>query len=280
MKITFWGTRGSIPAPGPYTAAIGGNTTCVEIETNTNTRIIIDAGTGIRPLGLKLVKENNPDHLILLLTHSHWDHLAGFIFFLPAYRENFSIDVYGHPQAQDALQRDIFEEHNNRYFPVKIDNFRAKIRIFNSFPNPLMIKDLAISRINLNHPGNGYGYRFSQGDRSFAFITDNEIGKIYRGGNNRADLIEFCRGCHYLIHDGQYLPEEIEDHRGWGHSTYEEVLDIAHQAQVPNVILTHHDPERYDNHCWTLLERAREYIHKNRYQINCELAIESQSHIL
>lgn len=280
MKITFWGTRGSIPAPGPQTAAIGGNTTCVELETEEKMRIIIDAGTGIRPLGLKLSNDAHPDHLVLLLTHSHWDHLAGFTFFKPAYNSLFHIDVYGNGMAQEVLRRDIFERHDNRYFPVNMDNFRATIRFFNPFPQPLEIGGVKISKINLNHPGNGYGYRFDQGSHQVAFITDNEIGMPYPGGNTIDELIEFCRGCDILIHDAQYLPEEIEQHRGWGHSTYEEVLDLARKAGVRHVILTHHDPERDDASCWAILERAREYIRRNNYPITCDLAIESQCHIL
>ncbi|MBM3325638.1 MAG: MBL fold metallo-hydrolase [Calditrichaeota bacterium] len=278
MKFTFWGTRGSIPAPGPHTVAVGGNTTCLEIDTEGATRIIVDAGTGIRALGLKLLKETNPEPITLLLTHSHWDHLAGFTFFAPAYSSKFKLDVYGNHMAQEVLQRDIFERHDNRYFPVNMDDFRAYIKFFDEMPNVMRIGKIRIRQINLNHPGNGFGYRFDKNNHSMAFITDNEIGLEYKGGNTTVELIEFCRGCNILIHDAQFLPEEIATHRGWGHSTYTEIADIAAGAGVKHIILTHHDPERDDQSCWDLLQAAREYLSRRDLDIGCDLAIEGQSY--
>ncbi len=280
MKFTFWGTRGSIPAPGPHTVAVGGNTTCLELDTEDSMRIIVDAGTGIRALGLKLLKETNPEPIVLLLTHSHWDHLAGFTFFAPAYSSKFTLNVYGNHMAREVLQHDIFERHDNRYFPVNMDDFRAHIQFFNETPKILQFGKVIVKQINLNHPGNGLGYRFEKGNRSFAFITDNEIGLEYKGGNTKAELIEFCKGCDILIHDAQFLPEEINSHRGWGHSTYIEIADIAASAGVKHIILTHHDPERDDQSCWDLLQAAREYLNRRELDIGCDLAIEGQSYTI
>lgn len=280
MKFTFWGMRGSIPSPGPYTVRVGGNTTCLEVETGRGQRIIVDAGTGIRPLGLKLLKEQSTEPIVLILTHSHWDHLAGFTFFSPAYHPSFSMDVYGNPLAIEVLRRDIFERRDNRYFPVNMDDFRAVIRFHEPLPKPLWIGNIKIETITLNHPGNGFGYRFEQDGKRLAFVTDNEIGLQYQGGNSPGELREFCRGCDVLIHDAQYLPEEIATHHGWGHSTYEEVAELAVSAGVPHILLTHHDPERDDDGCQDLLEAAREYILDRGHHLFCELAIEGQSLIL
>jgi phosphoribosyl 1,2-cyclic phosphodiesterase len=280
MRIIFWGTRGSIPAPGPHTVRVGGNTTCLEVETGGDSRIIVDAGTGMRPLGLRLIREHSTEPITLLLTHSHWDHLAGFTFFPPAYSADFSMLLYGNPMALEVIRRDIFERRDNRYFPVNMDDFRASIHFQEPIPKPMIAGEVKIDTINLNHPGNGYGYRFEQHGKRLAFITDNEIGLQYQGGNSLEELRDFCSGCDVLVHDAQYLPSEIAAHHGWGHSTYEEVADLAAEAGVAHILLTHHDPERDDDGCQILLERARQYIANRGYHIFCELAIEGQSLVL
>lgn len=280
MKVTFWGTRGSIPSPGPHTVKVGGNTTCVEVETGIGHRVIIDSGTGIRPLGLKLVKEKHTEPILLLFTHSHWDHLAGFTFFPPAYIPDFQIDMYGNPMALEVLRRDIFDRRDNRYFPVNMDDFRATIRYIEPLPKPLIIGSLKINSISLNHPGNGYGYRFDLDGKSFAFVTDNEIGLEYAGGNTLGEMTEFCRNCDVLVHDAQYLPSEIEQHKGWGHSTYVEAIELAVHANVKHLVLTHHDPERDDDSIIELLDSAREYILQRGYSLLCELGVEGQSLVL
>ena len=281
MKITFWGTRGSIPAPGPDTVRIGGNTTCLEVSSNKGVRIVVDAGTGVRNLGVAFAKENNPEPVInLLFTHSHWDHLAGFTFFAPAYNPAHSISVYGNRMAQEVLRRDIYERHDNRYFPVNMDDLRADIEFHKKVPNPLVIGDVSIGTLNLNHPGNGFAYLFSSDGKRAAFITDNELGLQYEGGNTPAEIEAFCRKVDVLIHDAQFLPSEIDDHRGWGHSTYIEVIDLANKAEVSRVVLTHHAPERNDDDCEVLLEKARKYITDNGYGISCELAVEGQTLII
>lgn len=277
MKFTFWGTRGSIAAPGPQTVRVGGNTTCLEVLSGEQ-RMIIDAGTGIRLLGIKLMKNKNPsEHLTLLLTHSHWDHFAGFTFFPPAYHPDFIIDIYGNRTAQDVLRKDIFEREDKPYFPVNMDDFRAEFTFHDEFPNPMIVGDVQITTLTLNHPGNGFGFRFDEKDCRVVFLTDNEIGLQYTGGNTPQQIEAFCRGSDILIHDAQYLPEEIEAHRGWGHSTYEEVADLADRAGVRHVILTHHDPERVDEACFSLLEAVRRYVSKKGYKCTFELGIEGQS---
>ncbi len=274
LRVKFWGARGSIPAPGPNTVRIGGNTTCVELSSDENGLIIIDAGTGIRSLGSHISKNSKPTPIYLLLTHSHWDHLSGFTFFGPAFNPNYSIQVFGNKMAQEVLQRDIMGRNDNRYSPVNNETLRANFVFHENLPKPLKILGITITTLTLNHPGNGYAYRFDYHDHSLAFITDNEIGMQYEGGHSEDEIIDFCRGVDVLIHDAQYLPSEIEFRRGWGHSTYEEALDIAHHADVPHVLFTHHDPERTDEQCTSLLEEARNYVSSKKYKIFCELAIE------
>ena len=277
MRIRFWGTRGSIPAPGPDTIKIGGNTTCLEILNEKSLRIVVDAGTGIRNLGASILKENSPQTIFMLLTHSHWDHLAGFTFFAPAYHPSYSIVVYGNHMAQEVIRRDIYERHDNRYFPVNMDDLRADIAFFDKLPNPLVLEDIKITCLNLNHPGNGFAYCFKSRNKKVVFITDNELGLQYVGGHTPEEIVAFCRKADVLIHDAQFLPEEIEAHRTWGHSTYAEVADVASQAGVRHVLLTHHAPERDDVQCEDLLKATREYITKKKYKLTCELAFEGLS---
>ncbi len=276
MKITFWGTRGSIPVPGRHTAKVGGNTTCLEVTSNNGTRIIVDAGTGIRELGNAIEKDQNSKEIILLLTHSHWDHLAGYAFFAPAYDPAFSIVVYGNRMAQEVLRNDIYKRHDNRYFPVNTNDLKAAIEFHEDIQFPQIIRDFNISTLNLNHPGNGFAYRFEQNGKKVAFITDNELGLQYEGGNTQEEIESFCQGVDLLIHDGQFLPAEIENHRAWGHSTYAEVVDLARKIGLEHIILTHHAPERNDKACEALLKDARNYIKDKGCRIKCELAIEGQ----
>jgi len=277
MILTFWGTRGSIPAPGPDTVRIGGNTTCLEVVSDAGQRITVDAGTGVRNLGQKMIRDGKPTRITLLLTHSHWDHLAGFTFFNPAYDPDYSISVYGNRMAQEVLRRDIYERNDNRYFPVNNDALRADIEFHDEMPRPLIIEDIRITTLDLNHPGNGYAFCFENNGKKVAFVTDNEIGLQYEGGNTPLGITNFCRGVDVLIHDAQFLPSEIEKVRTWGHSTYEEVADLAHKAGVKSIILTHHAPERNDNDCDSLLRDAIKYIRNRSYKMKCTLAIEGES---
>lgn len=280
MKVKFWGARGSIPSPGPGTVRIGGNTTCVEITANDNHRIIIDAGTGIRTLGRELISKGKKEPITLLLTHSHWDHLAGFIFFAPAFSKDFTIDVYGNLMAQEVLFSDIFQRSDNRYFPVNMDNFQANFTFHDKFPENFIIHDILIEKINLNHPGNGFGYKFTYEGKSVAFISDNEIGMECKSGNTSDQICAFCQDVNLLIHDAQFLPSEIENHRGWGHSTYEEVINLAEKTNVKEIILTHHSPERYDEECIAIRSQARSLIYKRGLKMKCNLAIEGDTSLI
>lgn len=257
MEIRFWGTRGSIPAPGLLTLEFGGNTTCLEIITGAGQRIVIDAGTGIRLLGERLKEDDAPVSLHLLLTHNHWDHLLGLPFFSPIYQEDTEIIVDGWPRAFQALTR-VFDNHmGNGFFPVAFDQLKARIDFLNRVARgPLNLEGITIDSIPLNHPQGGLGYRLREGDNSMVFITDNELGA--GGGRRFREFVHFAKDCNLLIHDAQYLPEEMPEHRGWGHSTYEEVVHLALEARVRKLVLTHHDPWRSDDAVRQVVERARQ----------------------
>ena len=257
MEIRLWGTRGSIPSPGPDTLEFGGNTTCVEVLLHSGRRIIIDAGTGIRLLGDRLRTTVATVRIHLLLTHNHWDHLLGLPFFAPIYREDSEILVDGWPLAFQALRR-VFDDHlGDGFFPVAFDQLKAHITFINKIArHPLVLDDVQIEALPLNHPQGCLGFRFQEEKHTLVFITDNELG--INGGFRFPDFVKFCKGADLLIHDAQYLPEEMPAHRGWGHSTFEETVRLALEAEVKSLLLTHHDPGRSDREVREIVTRARE----------------------
>jgi phosphoribosyl 1,2-cyclic phosphodiesterase len=257
MEIRFWGTRGSIPAPGPSTLEFGGNTTCLEVVLRSGRRVVIDGGTGIRLLGEQLKTKVATIRLHLLLTHNHWDHLIGLPFFFPIYREDSEIKIDGWPLAFQALKR-VFDDHmGDGFFPVAFEQLKAHITFANKIARtPQVLDDVEIEALPLNHPQGCLGFRFQEGGHTLVFITDNELG--LDGGYRFPDFVKFARGADLLIHDAQYLPEEMPVHRGWGHSTYEEAVQLALEAGVKTLLLTHHDPSRTDEQVRTIISRAKE----------------------
>jgi len=243
MKITFWGTRGSIPVPGRDTTLYGGNTTCVEVRLAGGETVIIDAGTGIRRLGEVLRSRNGMGPIYLLMTHVHWDHIIGFPFFAPGLPAGTELLVDGHPNAMMGLQHTFDNPMGGGYFPIKIEELDLRIRFLNAVGRrPLELGGGKVDSIPLRHPQGGLGFRIREGDRTLAFITDNEL----EDGEALEDYVDFCRGADVLIHDAQYAPEEMDAHRGWGHSDYEMALELARRAETPRLILFHHDPSRTD----------------------------------
>jgi phosphoribosyl 1,2-cyclic phosphodiesterase len=259
MEIRFWGTRGSIPSPGPQTLEFGGNTTCVEVTLDSGRRIVIDAGTGIRVLGEQLKTSAATVRMHLLLTHNHWDHLLGLPFFDPIYRADTEILIDGWPLAFQALTR-VFDDHmGDGFFPVAFDQLKARISFINRLARgPLVLDDVLIEAMPVNHPQGCLGFRFREGNRTLVFITDNELGQDE--GRRFRDFVRFAQDCDLLIHDAQYLPEEMPEHRGWGHSTYEEAVRLAVEAKAKRLILTHHDPGRSDAEVKRILQRARKLV--------------------
>ncbi len=257
MEIKFWGTRGSIPAPGRHTLEFGGNTSCVEVLLNCGRRLVIDGGTGLRLLGQHLLDNDPPISIHLLLSHGHWDHLLGIPFFTPIYRESTEIFVDGWPPAFQAMTR-VFDSHmGDGFFPVAFDNLKARIDYLNRLAHgPLMVEDARIDVISTNHPQGGFGFKVTENNHSLVFITDNELGADR--GQRMPEFVEFIQDCDLLIHDAQYLPEDMHERHGWGHSTYEEAVTLALQGRARNLILTHHDPTRSDSDVEQIIERARQ----------------------
>jgi phosphoribosyl 1,2-cyclic phosphodiesterase len=247
MKIKFWGTRGSIAVPGKDTILYGGNTTCLEITLDSGRVIIIDAGTGIRALGDKLTAKSETLDVHLLITHIHWDHVLGFPYFGPLYRSSTHLRVDGYHTCMHGLKNTFDNRMGDGFFPVKFADLKARITYLETLRHgPLEVDGTVISSAPLHHPQGGFGFRFEEGNKTFVFMTDNELRENGWKGRSPKDYVKFCKGADILVHDSQYTPSEIEEHRDWGHSDYGAAFVLADKADVKRLILTHHDPARTD----------------------------------
>ena len=268
MKIKFWGTRGSIAVPGKDTTIYGGNTTCLEITLENGRKVVIDAGTGIRPLGLEMAAGNGSVDIHLLITHIHWDHIQGFPFFDPVYEPASRILIDGFPTCMKGLRVPFDNKMGDGFFPIKFDDLKADIRYLDTLSHgSLKIDNVVIDSIPLQHPQGGFGFRFREDNKTFVFITDNELTQTGWAGIRPEDYVNFCKKADILIHDAQYTPEEIEKKRGWGHSDYVSVLDMALKADVKQLILFHHDPSRKDSEIDSIRNRCEDLARKNNADI-------------
>ncbi len=269
MKITSWGTRGSLPTPGKNTQKYGGNTTCIEIKTDRDNLIIIDAGSGIRNLGKKIITDKKIENINLILTHAHWDHLLGFPFFIPAYFSKYNIYVRGGKYAKSSLQKYLKHQMEPPYFPVNFNLLNAKFNFKKS--KPVMFKDdpLEVISIKLNHPDGGFGYKFIENGKTFVFLTDNELDYHHKKGPSKAEFIDFCKDADILFHDSQYTNEEYKNTKGWGHSTFESTVDLAIKANVKSLGFTHHDPDRTDDDLDLQVIKYQKVIDKSGKNFKC-----------
>ncbi len=271
MKITFWGTRGSISVPGKDTILYGGNTTCLEVQFENGESVILDAGTGIRRLGEAFMPRKGAGPVVLLITHVHWDHIIGFPFFATKLQPDTELLVDGHPNAMMGLQHTFDNPMGGGYFPVDIEDLRIHIKHGNTIiRHPLELNNAIVDVIPIRHPQGGLGFRLRESGRTVVFITDNELGDQ----SNLDDYVTFCKGADILIHDAQYSPEEIHSHKGWGHSDYETALQLARRAEVGRLVLFHHDPSRTDIELKAFELLCRDLVRKREWDVRVEAARE------
>jgi phosphoribosyl 1,2-cyclic phosphodiesterase len=275
MKVKFWGTRGSIAVPGKNTIIYGGNTTCLEFTLASGKTVIIDAGTGIRPLGEKLTAAGEELDVHLLITHIHWDHILGFPFFAPIYRKQNRLSIDGYPTCMKGLRSTFDNKMGDGFFPIKFDALKAEVSFLNRLDKgTLEIDGTRIDSIPLHHPQGGFGFRFREGERGLVFITDNELRDDSWEGRSPEDYIRFCEGADILIHDSQYTPQEIPERRDWGHSDYESAFELAYKAGVKRLILFHHDPSRTDPEIAAIKLLCEDLAEKKNSDIRIEAAKE------
>ena len=268
MQITCWGSRGSIPVSGKSYLKYGGDTTSLEIRTKSGDIIAVDAGTGIRRFGNKLVADKALD-INFLFTHAHWDHLMGFPFFKPLYAKDAHLLMHGcpyHSQFVETILSTVMAPPN---FPVKYADVKAKMTYEKACPREFTIGSVSVIPIPISHPNGGSGYKFIEDGKTFVFLTDNELGYRHAGGRSFKDYVEFSAGADLLIHDSEYTPEEYKTFIEWGHSEYTAVLNLAQQADVKKLGLFHLNQERTDDQMDQMVRNCQQHIDGRSLQIEC-----------
>lgn len=275
MFIRCWGVRGSIPVSGREYIRYGGDTTCLEIITEKDDHIIVDAGTGIRRLGIKLA-QNAIQDIHLIITHAHWDHILGFPFFRPLYSKDTNLTIYGGRAADQTIPEIVSRTMTSPNFPINFDSLKAAVHHRTIDNEPFCINDLAIIPIFLNHPNGGYGYKFIENGKSFVFLTDNELKSQHPGGLEYNDYFEFVKGSDLLFHDAEFTPDEYKTTRGWGHSCYKDTLALALDAGVKSFGIFHHNQERTDDKVDAIVSDCRAIASGGKNNFSCFACAEGQ----
>ncbi|OLB49905.1 MAG: hypothetical protein AUH99_10895 [Candidatus Rokubacteria bacterium 13_2_20CM_2_70_11] len=262
MHVRFWGTRGSIATPGGRTAVYGGNTSCTEVRAADGTVVVLDCGTGARELGLHLVRTvPQPMRLHLFIGHTHWDHIQGFPFFVPAFLPGAELNVYAPVGFQRSLEDAMAGQMEYAYFPVKLRELRSRIHYTELDEGFLRVGDVLVETQYLNHTAPTIAYRLSSGGATVAYVTDHEPfwsvpGRVSRHPGDERH-IAFLRGADLVIHDAQYTEDEYRSKVGWGHSPLEYAVDVSLAAGVRRLVLFHHDPQHDDAAVQSIEARAQ-----------------------
>lgn len=268
MYIKCWGSRGSISVSGREYVKYGGDTTCIEVVASSGEIVIIDAGTGIRRLGKSLLKRKKSEYY-LLLTHTHWDHILGIAFFQPllcshakVFIQDRTFSGFNSRSVLDAVMRDPF-------FPVQLEDFKADIRFDASLNGSFAIGSLRIESIATSHSQGSMGYRFTEGEKSFVFLTDNELGFAHPQSRKKEEYIDFAKDASLLFHDAEYTDEEYQSKKGWGHSSVSDVLDLAVKANVGQLGLFHLNQDRTDDQMDDILRGCNRFFKDKNISTTC-----------
>jgi phosphoribosyl 1,2-cyclic phosphodiesterase len=262
MKVRFWGVRGSIASPGPNTVRYGGNTTCIEIRTDNNELIIIDAGTGLFPLSQTLLAEL-PVTANVLITHSHWDHIQGLPFFIPNFIPGNHLRLHGSydPVSGKGIEHVMAVQLQYSYFPVREAEMKGRIEYITLAPeHSIQIGSATVTPYLMNHPVIDFGYRIEANGKSVFFTGDHESPyNIYEPGDEgfaeyqtfvdekAASIRRAMRGVDVLIADSSYTEQEYPAKKGWGHGTFNSSIQYANDAGAKVLFCTHHEPTRSDD---------------------------------
>jgi len=271
MKVKFWGVRGSIPAPGPHTQRYGGNTTCIEVRTDDDTLIILDAGTGIFPLAQELLKRL-PVQANVFISHTHWDHIQGLPFFTPLYIPGNLIRIHG---ARDVvtgagIEQVMEVQMQYSFFPIRAEQVAKNIEYVTLDPEvPLTVGSATITPFMMSHPVINFGYRIDCNGKSIFFTGDHEPwNNLYSPGDeeyagfqqmvemHQAKLDRVLSGIDVLIADSAYKSSEYPPKVGWGHGTMEGNIEWARRLGVKKLVCTHHEPTRSDADLETMFAEA------------------------
>ena len=302
IEITFWGVRGSIPANNKNRQKYGTNTSCVEVNLNEYI-IILDAGTGIYNFGLDYLKRDYRKDIIVCITHSHWDHIQGLPFFIPAYLPQQNITIIGCNQGMVEFKDILKNQMVAPYFPVEIENWKANIAIntINSYNNfEIKLNNFKIEAMYVEHPGMTLGYKLLFDNKIIIYIPDNELfanfprDKIYKHNEiynfddmelifieeQKSKFFGFINNADILIHDAQYTPDEYKQRIGWGHSCFEDTVKSGLYGNVKHLILFHHDPTHSDKELDEILKKSREIVKTEKKKMKVSAAYEGLKIIL
>jgi phosphoribosyl 1,2-cyclic phosphodiesterase len=248
VKVKVWGARGSVPSPGPETTRYGGNTSCVQVTLDDGTVIVLDAGTGIRNLGILAGARTPRFHI--LLTHLHLDHIQGLMFFAPAFRPDTQITIYGPQAAEASLQDRIARYISAPLSPVEVRELPCQVSFVDAPTTEWEIGSARIRAASVTHRGPTLGYRITEGDTSLCYIPDHEPGLGAPLDDLEPEWIsgyDLAFGADMLIHDCQYTDEEYPNHLGWGHSRLTDAITFARRVEAQRLMMFHHDPLHSDD---------------------------------
>jgi len=257
VRVTLWGTRGSVAAPGPETVRYGGNTSCVEVRGADGTLLVLDAGTGIRRLGGRVGPELRVD---LLLSHLHMDHIQGLGFFRPLDEPGQDVHVWGPPSTTLDLRARLSRYLSPPLFPVRVRDLPCRLTLHDVPLERFAIGGLTVTAALVCHPGPTVGYRITDGTASCAYLPDHEpaLGaRHFPGAPDWTSGFDLAAGADLLIHDAQYSDAEYPQRVGWGHSSILHTLRFAEATGVKRLVTFHHDPGNDDRTLDRLLEEAR-----------------------
>jgi phosphoribosyl 1,2-cyclic phosphodiesterase len=259
MLARVWGCRGSVAAPGADTVRYGGNTSCVEVRLASGHALVLDAGTGMRPLGVAM-QEDLPVELHVMLTHLHLDHLQGLGFFRPLFAPGLDIHIWGPASPVQRLAERIAMYLSPPLFPVRLEDVPSHLTFHDAPEEPVTIGSATIRAAKVTHQGPTVGYRIEEHGRTLVYLPDHEpslgadlatVPAAWMSGH------DIAHGADVLLHDGQYRDHEYGAHVGWGHSSIGDAMEFANKADVDKLVLFHHDPYHTDDELEALLAEAR-----------------------
>jgi phosphoribosyl 1,2-cyclic phosphodiesterase len=258
LQLKIWGCRGSVPTPGPGTVRCGGNTSCVEVSSDEETVLVLDAGTGIRDLGFELM-ERGTRRVHLLLTHLHLDHLEGLRFFAPMWDGRVTLDIWGPPSPVVSLQERIARSFSPPLFPIDLRHVPARVTFHDVPRKRWSVEGVSLRARLVMHPGPTVGFRIEADGASVAYLPDHEPALTGIAGRSR-DWISggsIADGVDLLLHDAQYFEDEYQERIGWGHSSVADAVAFAQAVGARGLMLFHHEPRHTDDSLERLEDRAR-----------------------
>ena len=262
IQVDFWGVRGSVPSPGPNTTRYGGNTSCISITSGSKI-LILDAGTGIRKLGSAIIDKPNLE-IFVIITHTHWDHIQGFPFFTPIYQPERPVHMFPTLHKKNVVLSSLIDQMDGAHFPVTPDQVPSNFNFVTESPLDYLSENgFNLELVPMNHPGGAFGIKLKFDDSVICYFTDNEIDPPYPKSIEFDELVEQCRNADILIHDAQYIEEDMPQKHGWGHSLISQVTELGQSAGVKNLVYYHHDPERSDDELDAQLEKVSGILKEN-----------------